>query len=134
MMIMDSTIHFKTLAHRQNKVGVCYFKDWQGILPNVFVYLPTTFWINYPIKMYDTFEYGETTNRPHIHFLAKCRPCDEEKIRLAIVQAWPFADSMRTYKNIELPEMQLVMLVRILIAVRLFRSFLRTNFKPKHSF
>lgn len=126
--------YFKTLRHRQGKVGVCYFKDWQNFAKRFRIICQRHFGINYTIKMFDCFEYGETTNRPHIHFLAKCRPSDEEKLRLAVVQAWPFADRRRTYDNIELARDAAGYVGSYLNSGSSFPKFLKKNFNPKHSF
>lgn len=82
-------------------IGVCYYPDLQNFIKR--------FRINYERKIgkrlsFDFFsvaEYGGISYRPHFHLLLFIPAADETAVRSCILASWPYADSRRTAKFIE---------------------------------
>lgn len=128
------TYYFKTLSHRHGKVGVCYFKDFQNFAKRFRVILDRRFGIKESIKLFDCFEYGERTQRPHLHVLFFIRPEIEAQVRSAICEAWPYASRSRTSDWIEIARDAAGYVSSYVNCGSSFPKFLRKNFRPKHSF
>lgn len=82
-------------------IGICYYPDLQDFIKR--------FRINYEREnkqslSFDYFavsEYGGYSYRPHFHLLLFIPSETETKVRASILKAWPYADSRRTAKFIE---------------------------------
>lgn len=84
------------------KIGVCISSDIQKFFKRLSQILKRNYEILYPLNYYYCSEYGSFTHRPHFHALLYIRTSDEKAVREAIIKAWPYADSTRTSKYIEI--------------------------------
>lgn len=91
----------KSIVHgHTDKVSVPYFKDLQDFEKRLRIILQRKGYSD-SFQYFQCLELGPTTHRAHAHLLLFIRPMHEALFRTAIVQAWPFADSWRTARNIE---------------------------------
>lgn len=99
----DSTKVFPALRGQEdtNKIGICYYKDIQDFFKRLRINLQRDGY-SFPLSFYSCSEYGPTTIRPHFHALLFVPTSAVEAIKTAVVQAWPYADSCRTYDNIKI--------------------------------
>lgn len=86
-----------------DKVGVCYNPDFQNFIKRLKVNVQRHYGKD-PTKLsyFYCSELGGYTERPHFHALLFIPSDDEEEYRRAVVEAWPYADSYRTEKYVEL--------------------------------
>lgn len=117
-----------------NKIGVCIFKDVQDFNKRLRINLVRNFDYHGKFKVYNTFEYGEETFRPHIHLLIFIEPGHEATFRRAIVESWPFAFRRRTEQNIEIARDAASYVASYVNSGGKLPSFIAANFPPKHSF
>lgn len=99
----DSSVRdlFSLRKADSDKVGVCLTSDFQKFIKRLSMYLKRKY--NYEAK-YSYFycsELGSASHRPHFHALFFIRKDDEEIFRRALVACWPYADSNRTQKYVE---------------------------------
>lgn len=125
--------YFKTLAKNRGKVGITYFKDYQDFSKRFRMVLKRNYGVTEHISLYCCSEYGETTHRPHFHFLAQCSPQNVQKVKSAIVKAWPFGDRARTWQNIEVARDAAGYVASYVNCGTAFPQFLKKNARPKHS-
>lgn len=116
------------------KVGVCLFRDVQDFNKRLRINLKRKYKYNGKYKVYNTFEYGETTQRPHIHLLIYIEPDAYEIFKSAIVKSWPFADRKRTLDNIQIARDAASYVASYVNCGSELPLFIKANFPPKHSF
>lgn len=82
-------------------ISVIIYKDLQNFFKRLHISLSRKFHYVGKFSSFQCSEYGPRTYRAHFHLLLTIRPENEALFRAAILQAWPFADSRRTAKFIE---------------------------------
>lgn len=82
----------KYVSH-PNKVSVCLVSEAQRFVKRLKIIL-TRSGYDVPFKYFYCTEYGETTSRCHLHFLAFVPKGFYDIFQHAIMQAWPFMDSV----------------------------------------
>lgn len=118
-----------------DKIGVLHYADIQGFFARLRLNLKRFYNVVTPISYFACSEYGPTTFRPHFHVLIFCEPSAEEKLRHAIVKAWPYADSARTSGYIEVARDAASYVSSYVNRTSDFPSFLSTScFRPKCSY
>lgn len=83
------------------RVGVCWFRDVQNFNKRLRQILKRNYGFKESYQSFCCSEYGSTSQRPHFHLLLFIPKDFENTFRSAIVKAWPYADSDRTAKFIE---------------------------------
>lgn len=117
-----------------NKVGVCIFKDVQDFNKRLRINLKRKFNYDGKYRVFNTFEYGERTFRPHIHLLMFIPNNAYEIFRNAIVESWPFAFRRRTLDNVQIARNAAEYVASYVNCGSKFPLFIKANFPPKHSF
>lgn len=98
---------FKTINSKVNqdiwndRVGILYYKDLQNFVKRLRINLKRRYDYEKSFTFFSCSELGPTTHRPHFHCLLFIPKDDVSLFRTAIVESWPFADSSRTAKYIE---------------------------------
>ena len=126
------------------KIGVCIFKDVQDFNKRLRINLHRLnekYKIESPnlvfdekYRIYNTFEYGERTHRPHIHLLLFIKPSLYQVFKSAIIKSWPFADRIRTEANIQIARDAASYVASYVNCGSKLPRFIAANFPPKHSF
>lgn len=125
----------KELAHRPYEYGVCFYKDYQDFMKRLRQNLIRQHNYYEKFKIFNVSEYGETSYRPHFHFLLYAKPGSFEIFRSAIIAAWPFGYRIREEKSIQLVTSDPAGYVSSYVNSGTdFPLFLAKYFKPKHSF
>lgn len=86
----------------KNKIGVLYYSDLQDFFKRLRINYERKFNKRPVFDYFACAEYGGYSFRPHFHFLLSIPASDETAFRSLIVENWPYADSRRTAKFIEL--------------------------------
>lgn len=98
----DAVTLLPSLSGKGNdKVGVCLYSDFQKFIKRLRVILQRNYNCYEKFTYFGCSEYGSYTKRPHFHALVFIPRDCEAIFRTAIVKAWPYADSHRTEKFIE---------------------------------
>lgn len=116
------------------KVGVCLFSDVQDFNKRLRQNLKRKYNYDGKYKVFNTFEYGSNTLRPHIHLLVYIEPCLLKTFRSAIVESWPFADRNRTLSNIQIARDAASYVASYVNSGSKLPLFIKKNFPPKYSF
>lgn len=85
-----------------DKVGVLYYNDFQNFIKRLRITLHRNYGITRKFTYYVTGEYGSVTQRPHFHALLFIPTVFEKEFRNLIPSCWPYADSARTSRYIEI--------------------------------
>ena len=117
-----------------SKVGVCIFKDVQDFNKRLRQNLKRKYHYEEKYRVFNTFEYGERTFRPHVHLCMFIRRDALEVFRDAIVESWPFALRSRTRSNIQIARNAAQYVASYVNCGSQFPLFIKANFPPKHSF
>lgn len=124
----------RSLAYRNDHIGVCLFSDVQLFKKRLNINLRRKYNYEKDYKVFATTEYGETTGRPHAHLLFFVRKDDEALFRTSISEAWPFADKRRTKKYIQVARDAANYVASYVNSGANLHGFLSSNFKTKHSY
>lgn len=89
------------LKKKPDCIGVCYYSDIQKFIKRLRINLRRHYNYDKQFTYFACTEYGGHTLRPHAHLELFIPSEDEELFRLAITEAWPYADKSRTYEYIE---------------------------------
>lgn len=117
-----------------DKVSIPYYKDIQDFEKRLRIILQRRGYTE-GYKYYQCCELGPTTHRSHFHALLFIRPCHEALFRDAILQAWPFADSWRTKRNIEVASNAAAYVAKYVNRDSSIPSFFTQNsLRQKHSY
>lgn len=96
---VNSLSHLK--GGSSDKVSVCFLPDAQNFIKRLRQVLIRNYEIKNKFTYFLASEYGSYTKRAHMHLLLFVPTCYEAQFRKAILAAWPYADSSRTEKYIE---------------------------------
>lgn len=83
-------------------IGVCYNPDFQNFIKRLKITLHRKGYEKSNFSYFYCSEYGGYSQRPHFHALLFIPKDDEALFRDTIVTCWPYADSNRTKKYVEL--------------------------------
>ena len=118
----------------RDKVGVPYYPDLQRFFKRLRQILIRNYHYEKKFSYFSCSELGGHTQRPHFHALLFICPDDEAIFRSAISQAWPYADSRRTEKYIEVARDAASYVSSYVNShIDLYPLFQVPAFKPKHS-
>lgn len=127
----DGIYRYKSVP---DKVGVCYFKDWQDFYKR----FDTNYFRNYgehfPRSYYATSEYGETYCRPHFHFLIFIQPERQRFVEETIRRSWQYTGGKRYTVKIEVARSPARYVASYVNSGASFPRFLRTFHRPKNSY
>lgn len=82
-------------------VGICYYPDLQNFLKRFRLNYEREYKERLQFDYFAVSEFGGFSYRPHFHLLLFIPAAFETKVRTCILKSWPFADSRRTAKFIE---------------------------------
>lgn len=126
---------YPVLRGRKDRMGVLYYRDLQNFIKRLRINLKRDYGYEGVFTFFACSEYGPSTGRPHFHALIFIRPSDEKMFRTAIVKSWPFADSSRTAKYIEVARDAASYVSSYVNCSSNIPSFLQSGkFAPKHSY
>lgn len=117
-----------------HKVGVCLFSDVQDFNKRLRINLKRKYNYDGKYRVFNTFEYGSHTQRPHIHLLIYIEPRLLQTFKSAIVESWPFADRERTLSNIQIARDAASYVASYVNSGSKLPLFIAKNFPPKYSF
>ena len=124
----------KDLSHCHGKIGVCYYPDVQEFISRLRINLKRNYGFTEHFKAYCTSEYGSKTLRPHYHILFWIPKGTFSAFRNAINASWPFSDISRFDRSVEKAFRASSYVASYVNCSSDFPDFLKTYFKPKHSF
>ena len=124
----------KDLAHQYSKIGVAFYPDVQHFAARLRLNLKRNFNYEYPITLFSVSEYGSKSLRPHFHLLLWCRKGDQEILRSAVAQSWPFSDISNWPRAFEEAFRASSYCASYVNCSSDFPEFLKAYFKPKHSY
>lgn len=136
MPIYDVPLNFLPYLKKTSggKIGVCLFSDVQDFNKRLKQNLQRIYNCHAKYKVYNTFEYGSKTQRPHIHLQMSIPSSLYKTFKSAIVESWPFADRDRTLSNIQIARDSASYVASYVNCSSYVPRFLEANFPPKHSF
>ena len=132
--------NLRDLRFERGKIGVTYYPDVQRFIARLRLNLKRHYNYEYPIKTYCCSEYGAGKQegkgifRPHFHILLSCRKGDFKTLRSAIIASWPFSNLQHFPRAVELAYKAKSYVASYVNCGSDFPSFLKTYFKPKHSY
>ena len=124
----------KDLKHENGKIGVCHYKDLQQFVARLRLNLKRNYSYDKEFKTFSCSEYGTKSLRPHFHMLLFCNKGDTEVLRSAIIESWPFSDLSKFDRAVERCFRGASYVASYVNSPSGFPSFLKTYFKPKHSY
>ena len=129
-----SFLNNKDLAHEHDKIGIAFYPDVQKFIARLRLNLIRNFNFHGKFKVYCTSEYGSKSLRPHFHLLFWIPKGSFEKFRVAIASSWPFSDISSFDRAVEKAFRASSYVASYVNCSSDFPDFLKTYFKPKHSF
>lgn len=84
-----------------DKIGVCYYSDLQDFFKRLRISYERYYKQKPCFDYFAVSEFGGFSYRPHFHVLLSVPSVHETRFRRLIVQNWPYADSRRTAKFVE---------------------------------
>lgn len=86
----------------KDKIGVCLYSDFQKFVKRLRQILIRKYHVTSRFSYFVCSEYGSITKRPHFHADLSIPSSYEAEFRQAILEAWPYADTSRTARYIEI--------------------------------
>ena len=124
----------KDLAHCNNKIGVCYYPDIQEFVARLRINLNRHYGFTESFKAFCCSEYGTKSLRPHGHLLLWIPKGTFETFRNAINESWPYGDLSKFDRTVEKAFRASSYVASYVNCSSSFPVFLKTYFKPKHSY
>ena len=124
----------KDLKFEQGKIGICFYPDVQHFIARLRLNLHRLYNYDKPFKTYVCSEYGTKSFRPHLHVLFFYEKGDFETLRSAIFKSWPFSDLSRFDRSVEKCFRGASYVASYVNLGSKFPDFLKTYFRPKHSY
>lgn len=133
----------RCVKHSDSKIGVPFYPDYQHFLARLRINLKRLYNYEKQISVYACSEFGELSLRPHFHLLIYIPTGDEEIVRSAIFESWPFSDLWRFTKRVQgslvYKACQVAYSASSYVASYVncgskFPDFCKLYFKPKHSY
>lgn len=132
--VSSTLVKTKDLAHEYGKIGVCYYKDYQGFAARLRLNLKRHYNYEGKLFIYACSEFGTRSLRPHFHLLIFCEKSAETCLRSAIIESWPFSNLSRFPRAIERSFRSASYVASYVNQSANFPSFFKDYFKPKHSY
>lgn len=124
----------RPLAFRSHNIGIAWYKDKQLFEKRLKQNLIRLFNYHGYYKSFCCSEYGESTCRPHFHFVMQVEKNALEIFKSAILASWPFSSRNRLLRGIEIARDVASYVASYFNSPADFPIFLADNFPPKHSF
>lgn len=124
----------KDLKYERGKIGICYYPDMQAFMARLRLNLKRLFSYGKKFLAFSCSEYGSMSLRPHFHLLFFYPKGDFEVMRSAIVKSWPFSDLQNFPRAIEKCFRGASYVASYVNLGSKFPDFLKTYFRPKHSY
>ena len=124
----------RDLAKQPGKIGVAFYPDLQKFMARLRLNLVRDYKYEAPFKVYCCSEYGTKSLRPHFHLLFFIRKGDFEIFRNAVVKSWPFSNLSLWPRAFEKCFRGSSYVASYVNCGSRFPTFLKTYFKPKHSY
>lgn len=116
-------------------ISVCYNKDFQDFIKRLKINLQRKYHYENTFSYFYCSEFGSFTKRAHFHALLFIPKDDVEIFRNAVVASWPYADSNRTQKYVEIAKDVASYVSAYVSGSSSFSSIMSNNaFKPKHNY
>ena len=126
--------NIKDLKYEHGKIGVTYYPDLQRFMARLRLNLKRVFKYDKLFKAFCCSEYGTKSLRPHMHLLFFYPKGDFEVMRSAIVKSWPFSNLQNFPRSIEKCFRGASYVASYVNNGSRFPDFLKSYFKPKHSY
>lgn len=130
-MSLDNVQFLKKFGAR---IGVSWYPDFQHFVARLRINLKRKYNFDGQLKIYNCTEYGERTQRPHMHPLIYAKGINYTSLRNAIIESWPFSNLAKRDKSIQLARNPASYLASYVNSGSDFSNFLRKYFKPKWSY
>ena len=124
----------KDLKHEYDKIGVCYYPDYQHFIARLRLNLKRHYNYEKQFFVYACSEYGSSSQRPHFHMLVFCDKSDKEILMSAIYESWPFSDLRRWPKSVQEVTRAADYVASYVNSGSKFPKFFKTYFKMAHSY
>lgn len=124
----------KDLKYEKGKIGVNYYPDVQHFIARMRLNLKRLFKYDGSFKTFCCSEYGSSSHRPHLHLLIFYPKGDFEVLRSAVIKSWPFSNLSNFPRAIEKCFRGASYVASYVNCGSKFPDFLKTYFKPKHSY
>lgn len=130
----------KDLRYLDGKIGICYYPDVQDFMARLRQNLKRKYNITEwygntkSLSAYCCSEYGTKTLRPHFHLLLWIPKGTFEIFRSAIIESWPYGDLQKFERAVEKAFRAATYVASYVNCKSDFPQFLKTYFKPKHSY
>ena len=124
----------KDLKHERGKIGVAFYPDVQAFVARLRLNLKRLYNYDGKFKTFCCSEYGTKSLRPHFHLLVFYPKGDFEVLRSAIIKSWPFSRLQDFPRSIEKCYRGASYVASYVNCGTKFPVFLKSYFKPKHSY
>lgn len=124
----------KDLKFEHGKIGVCYYPDMQAFMARLRLNLKRLFSYDKKFLAFSCSEYGSNSLRPHFHLLFFYPKGDFEVMRSAVIKSWPFSNLQDFPRAIEKCYRGASYVASYVNNGCKFPDFLKTYFRPKHSY
>lgn len=137
-MCYDRRKGIKCMKHTNDRFSVCWFADGQNFMKRLRINLERKYGIkpeNQGISYYMCTEYGSKSQRAHLHLALFCSRSIESAVRSAICESWPYGDSHRTSRFIQVARDVASYVASYVNRPASFPRFLeKRRIRQKHSF
>ena len=124
----------RDLKFEHGKIGVAYYPDMQHFMARLRLNLKRLFSYDKKFLAFCCSEYGSKSLRPHFHLLFFYPKGDFEVMRNAIIKSWPFSNLQMWNRAIEKCFRGASYVASYVNNGSKFPDFLKTYFRPKHSY
>lgn len=129
------TSGIRHLKHLSDKFGVCLYEDVKKFFKRLRINYVREFDRRPIFSYYACTEYGGKSQRPHAHILLFVPISEEQAYRSIILKSWPYADSFRTARYIEVARNAASYVASYVNCGSSFPKLLKTrSFRQKHSY
>ena len=132
--VPDSLFGTKDLKFESNKIGICYYKDYQQFIARYRLNLKRHYAYENKLFVYACSEYGSRSQRPHFHLLLFGNKADKEKLMSAVYESWPFSDLRKFPKSVQVAYRASSYVASYVNSGSNFPNFFKNYFRQKHSY
>lgn len=129
-----STFNLKDLKGEPNKIGVCFYKDYQDFIARLRLNLKRIYGYEDKLLLYACSEYGTQSYRPHFHLLVFIKKSGSSFLRDAVITSWPFSNIGRFKRSFERCFKGASYVASYINQSSNFPLFLKIYQKQKHSY